>query len=196
MLPLVLDLAQLRLILIGSGAAACRRLVLLEEAGAVVLTVFAPAPSTALATASGARLQRRWPTTKDLTGAHLVFIADAPAALRPRLAEAARRTGAVVHVEDAPQSSDAHAPAVLRRGDLTIAISTGGAAPGLAAELRRFLGELIGPEWQGRLDELAVLRQGWRHAGALPLAVRRRTREWITRRGWLPAVKPSALGLS
>lgn len=191
MLPLVLDLARLRLVLIGNGEAASRRLALLDDARAQQLTVFAPSPSSELAAASGARLQRRWPSGGELAKAQLVFIADAPTDLRPVFAEYAHTAGALVHVEDAPLLSDAHAPAVLRRGDLTIAIATGGASPGLAAELKRFLGDLIGPEWQGRLDELARLRRRWRRAGARPMAVRRRTREWISRRGWLPAESPS-----
>lgn len=191
MLPLILDLARLRLVLVGSGVAARRRLALLEEAGARELTVFAPQPSSELAEAAGTRLRRRWPSPGDLATAQLVFIADAAAELRPLFAQYARSAGALVHVEDAPGISDAHAPAVLRRGALTIAVATGGASPGLAAEIKRFLGELIGPEWQGRLDELASLRRRWRRAGALPLAVRRRTREWISRRCWLPAEPPA-----
>jgi precorrin-2 dehydrogenase / sirohydrochlorin ferrochelatase len=193
MLPLVLDLSRLRLVLVGNGAASCRRLALLDEAGARALAVFAAAPSTELVAASGARLRPHWPSPDELGAAQLVFIADAPSDLRPVFVAQARSAGALVHVEDMPELSDALAPAVLRRGDLTIAISTGGGSPGLAAALKHFLGEVIGPEWQGRLDELATLRRQWRRSGALPAVVGRRTMEWIARRGWLPATPPAFL---
>src|SRR5579862_1177021 len=185
MLPLTLDLAQLRLALIGHGAAAARRLAWLDEAGAVNLGVFSAAPSLELSVAAGARLVPHWPDAADLDGMQLVFIADVPEPERTTLAAAARAAGAILHVEDAPSLCDVHAPALLRRGDLTIAISTNGAAPGLASELRRFLGGIFGAEWHGRVSELKRLRQRWREAGATHAAVRRLTASRIARHGWL-----------
>src|SRR6185437_10724269 len=147
MLPLTLDLARLKVLVIGEGAAALRRLELLDAAGARDLTLHAERPDPAVAHRAGARL---------------VFFSDRNAAATPRLAAAARAAGALVHVEDAPALSDLHAPAVLRRGDLTIAVSTSGLSPALALRLKHFLGEIIGPEWGARLARLAVLRQDWR----------------------------------
>ncbi|MGH7034957.1 MAG: precorrin-2 dehydrogenase/sirohydrochlorin ferrochelatase family protein [Stellaceae bacterium] len=184
MLPLSLELSRLRIALIGNGAAALRRLAWLEEAGAVALGVFAAAPSPELARAAGGRLLRHWPSRAALSDAQLVFIADVPRTKRQSLARAARAAGAMLHVEDAPALSDVHAPAVLRRGDLTFAISTCGAAPGLAAELKVFLGEIFGPEWQGRLDEIAALRQRAHAAGANNQAVRQTIAARLAA-GWL-----------
>jgi precorrin-2 dehydrogenase/sirohydrochlorin ferrochelatase len=79
-----------------------------------------------------------------------------------------------------------HAPATLRRGDLLIAVSTGGQSPGLAVQVKRFLGALFGTEWQQRLDDLAALRHGWREGGADMETVARWTEEWVGRQGWLP----------
>ena len=185
MLPLTLDLTQLRLALIGNGAAALRRLAWLKEAGATSVTVFSSAPAPELLLAAGAGLVRHWPGDGELAGLQLVFIADPPEPQRSALAAVARAAGAIVHVEDAPSLCDAHAPAVLRRGDLTIAISTNGAAPGLAAELRQFLGEIFGSEWRSRIDELKSLRRRWHQAGAAHEAVRRLTASHIARRGWM-----------
>ena len=81
--------------------------------------------------------------------------------------------------------SDFHSAAVFRRGDLTVAISTNGKSPGLAALMRRVLEHRIGPKWEIRLDEIAALRQGWREAGADPAAIGRWTQEWVDRHGWL-----------
>lgn len=187
MLPMALDLARLKLALIGGGAAAERRLALLDEAGAADLAVYAETPSAALARAAGARLVRRLPTAPELATARVVFISDKASPHCRDLAAAARAAGALVHVEDAPALSDIQAPAVLRRGELTIAVSTGGQSPALAGQVKRFLGGLFGPEWQGRLDELAALRHGWREGGADPETVIRWTEEWVGRQGWLPA---------
>jgi precorrin-2 dehydrogenase/sirohydrochlorin ferrochelatase len=185
MLPLSLDVTRLRLALIGQGAAALRRLTWLEEAGARAIAIFSPTPSPDFAAAAGTRLVRRWPDRGDLTEAQLVFIADLREPQRSALAAAARAAGAIVHVEDAPALTDIHAPAVLRRGDLTIAISTNGAAPGLAGELKQFLGRILGPEWQGRVDDIRALRQRWRNAGVSHELIRRLTASRLSRYGWL-----------
>lgn len=194
MLPLMLDLARLRIVLVGNGPAALKRLRLLEAAGAEALAVHADAPSTALAAAAGPRLRRFLPAAPDLAAAQLVFIADPAPEQRALLAAAVRVAGAILHVEDEPLASDAQAPAVLRRGDLTIAVSTGGASPTLAVRLKRFLGEIFGPEWCQRLDEVAALRRHWREAGITPAMIALRTEEWVSRRGWLDRAPASSMG--
>jgi precorrin-2 dehydrogenase / sirohydrochlorin ferrochelatase len=187
MLPLFIDLTRLRLVLIGNGRPALRRLELLEEAGAQEIGIFSPAPSRDLAAAAGPRLTRRWPTPEELAAAQLVFVADVTGPERAALAEAARGLGVLVHVEDDPGLSDTQAPAVLRRGALTLAVSTGGASPALASQLRDFLGRLFGPEWHARLDELSRQRRAWRNAGVAPDEIVHLTGELVSRRGWLPA---------
>ncbi len=185
MLPVMLDVRRLRIILVVDGAAAERRLLLLDEAGAEALAVHSERPSPALALAAGARLRRRLPTAEELAAARLVFIAERHAPCGVALARLARAAGTLVHVEDEPALSDLHLPAVLRRGDLTLAVSTAGRCPGLAVQVKRFLAGLFGPEWRGRLDQLAALRHGWRSDGADPETISRRTEEWVGRQGWL-----------
>ncbi len=182
MLPLVLDLARLRLALIGEGESCLRRLRLLDEAGARDLVVYSVSPGRDLEALAGERLVRRPPSDADLAQAQLVFIAGLDPGRRDDLAKRAQASGKIVHAEDAKLITDIHVPAVLRRGDLAIAVSTSGKAPGLAVELRNFLGRLIGPEWRERLEEISRLRQGWMKAGASPDIVARRTGEWM--RGW------------
>lgn len=144
MLPLFLDVTRLRLVLAGSGDAAVRRLRLLEAAGAERIEIFAADPAPQLAAAAGARLRRRWPSREELALAQFVFIADPPRPVSAALAHSARGLGILVHVEDEPALSDAQAPAVMRRGDLTLAVSTGGGSPALAVQVRDFLGLCLG----------------------------------------------------
>jgi len=194
-LPITLDVSRLRLAVVGTGLAALRRLHLLQEAGARDVAVFAPHAEPALAAAAGAMLRPRWPRLADLAEVQFVFIADPPENLRAALADAAGAAGAVVHVEDAPALSDAQAPAVLRRGALTVAVSTAGGSPALAVKLRDFLGCLLGPEWQDRIEQLSRRRCAWRASGVAPEMIATLTEEWISRRGWLdgPAVPAQAL---
>jgi len=194
MLAITVDVAQMKLALIGNGSAAERRLAWLDEAGAGNLTVYADQPGAALARAAGHRLVRGLPSGEELAGTRIVFIAEPQSLPAQELAKSARAAGAFVHVEDDKALSDLHAPATLRRGDLLIAVSTGGKSPGLAAEAKRFLAALFGPEWRGRLDDLAALRRVWRQGGADPETIRRRTAEWTRQQGWLAAPPSSAGG--
>jgi precorrin-2 dehydrogenase / sirohydrochlorin ferrochelatase len=194
MLPLSLDLKRLNLVLIGKGEACLRRLRVLREAGARSITVFSAAPSPALAKQAGRQLRRHWPKRDELRGAQLVFIADIPEPQRTALAGLARSIGAILHVEDAPALTDSHAPAVLRRGVLTISVATDGNAPGLSVKLRDFLAELIGPEWRGRVEQIAAQRREWRAAGADHAELRRLTAAQIGRYGSRNAIAANDRG--
>lgn len=185
MLPVMLDLSRLRLALIGAGPAAIRRLERLDAAGAEALAVYAPGPDAVLRQLAGSRLVARLPAVADLAGVQFAFIAglgDDDIALA---ASRARTAGAIVHVEDAPEASGAQMPAVFRRGDLTIAVSTGGRSPALAVEIKNVLARIFGPEWALRLAATAAVRERWRRAGHGPESVRQRTVGWLTERGWL-----------
>jgi precorrin-2 dehydrogenase / sirohydrochlorin ferrochelatase len=185
MLPISVDLTQIRVMLVGDGAAARRRLALLDEAGADALEIYAPCPNPALALAAGTRLRRRLPLPAEIARAQLVFVAGVPDPAAAEIRGAAQAAGVLVNIEDNRRDSDFHSAAVFRRGDLTVAISTNGKSPGLAALMRRMLEQQIGPKWELHLDELAALRQGWREAGADPAAIGQWTQEWVDRSGWL-----------
>jgi len=188
MLPISVDLTQIRVMLVGDGAAARRRLALLDEAGADALEIYAPSPNPALALAAGARLRRRLPLPAEIARAQLVFVAGVPDPAAAEIRRAAQAAGVLINVEDDRRHSDFHSAAVFRRGDLTVAISTNGKSPGLAALMRRMLEHQIGPKWELHLDELAALRQGWREAGADPAAIGQWTQEWVDRSGWLDPI--------
>jgi precorrin-2 dehydrogenase len=190
MLPISVDLERIRVMLVGDGAAARRRLALLDEAGAEALEVYAPLPEPTLVAMAGARLRRRLPSADEIARAQLVFAAGVAEPVAVAIRGAAQQAGVLVNVEDDRERSDFHSAAVFRRGDLTVAVSTNGKSPGLAALMRAMLEQRFGPEWAMRLDEIALLRRDWREAGADPAAIGRWTREWVGRDGWLDAAPP------
>jgi precorrin-2 dehydrogenase/sirohydrochlorin ferrochelatase len=183
MLPITVDVARVRVVLVGNGAAARRRLVLLDRAGAKRLEVYGNAPSPELAMAAGRRLRRRLPRVEEISRAQLIFLAAVGGAVATRLRQIADSAGVLLNVEDDIPLSDFHSPAVVRRGDLTVAISTAGTSPGLAAAIRRQIDASIDPEWGVRLERAAVLRSRWREAGYDTARVARLTISWLDRQG-------------
>jgi len=193
MLPVMLDLTRLQVALVGDGDAALRRLRLLDEAGAGRnLRVFAgDDPSPELWAAAGTRLRRRWPSHASFDDIDIVFLAGLPPERASTVADLVRVARVIVNVEDTPELCDFHSPATVRRGDLVLTVSTGGRSPGLASRVRRWLAERFGPEWQGRLDEIAARRAAWREAGASPAEVAHWTDQWLERHGWLSSEAPN-----
>lgn len=195
MYPLTLDVAKLPVALAGGGPALCRRLAGLDAARAAHVTVFAEAPDAALADAAGPRLVQRLPTAADLVGVRLLLVAGLDDGAAAALAGLARAMGVLVNVEDRKPWCDVHVPAVVRRGDLTLTVSTNGRSPGLAKRIRRYLERLFGPEWATRVDDVAARRTAWRSEGADMATVGNRTDALIARRRWLhpddPRVPPA-----
>jgi precorrin-2 dehydrogenase/sirohydrochlorin ferrochelatase len=187
MLPITVDVARVRVVLVGEGDAARRRLALLDGAGAQRLEVYAARPSPDLVAAAGARLRWRLPQTEEIARAQLMFLAGVDEPATAQLQQIALAAGVLLNVEDDIARSDFHSPAVVRRGDLTVAISTGGTSPGLAAAIRREIDEHFGPEWAARLERIAALRTRWRAGGADAAAVARRTASWLDRQGGIAA---------
>ena len=185
MLPVALGLAAWPVVLAGAGRAVAQRLVLLDEAGATDLTVFAPNADPALRAAAGPRLRERLPHPEEIAAARLVLLAGLATADTIRLAGVARQHRALLNVEDDPAWCDFYMPSIVRRGGLVLAVSTGGASPALAVRIRVWLAQRFGPEWAGRLEQAAALRRTLRAAGAPPAQVMAEVTALCEREGWL-----------
>jgi precorrin-2 dehydrogenase/sirohydrochlorin ferrochelatase len=159
--PIVLtDLSMARCVVIGGGAVAERKARQLIEAGARP-TVISPAISEALAGwREAGQLEHiaRAYAEGDLAGAALVIAATDDAAVNGLAAAEARRLGVLANIADDPGAGSFHTVATVRRGDLLISVSTGGASPGLAARLRRELEERYGPEYAELTRDAAARR--------------------------------------
>lgn len=174
--PVLLDLRERAVTVVGGGDPATRRVERLLEAGAEV-TVIAPRVSDGLRRFAAEErivwLDRRF-RPGDLAGARLVVAErlDAPTN-RAVFAEAEER-GIFVNVEDDLPNCSFISPAVVRRGDLLIAISTAGRSPALAVRLREELEQRFGPEYGALLELAGRLRAPL--AAAVPEFAARRER--------------------
>ena len=145
---------------IGGGKVAARKVYGLLAADARV-TVISPdvlPELQALFQAGRIQIIQRPYREGDLVGAFLAVVATDDATINRAAWQEAVRQGCLVNVVDDPECSDFIVPAVLRRGELTIAVSTGGASPALARHLRRQLETWVGPEYGELAKLLAELR--------------------------------------
>lgn len=109
-----------------------------------------------------------------LDGVTLAIVGTTDPALNHRIAAACRERGILVNTVDDIPWCDWSAPAILRRGDLTLAIGTAGVAPALAVRLRDRIGEeVIGPEYAELVELFAEARPRIMASGQ-PFAERRR----------------------
>jgi precorrin-2 dehydrogenase len=148
--PIVLRLRDRRVLVVGGGKVAARRAGGLAAAGARVVAVspdFVPAFQRLAETRPVTCLQRTY-ESRDVAGAALVVAATDDRAVNARVGADARRAGILVSVADDPEHSDFFVPAVVRRGEFLLAISTGGGSPALAGDLRRELDALIPADWE------------------------------------------------
>ena len=132
--PLMLDVARLRVLVVGGGAVAARKVAGLAEAGGRP-TIVAPAATDELR-ATIERLRLVWHPrpydSMDVDAHHLVFAATDDPAVNGRIADDARAAGALVSRADEGGESDFHVPSHIRQEDVVVAFSTGGASPLLA----------------------------------------------------------------
>lgn len=146
--PVTLDLEGRHCLLAGGGPLAVERLTGLLRSRADV-TVVTPEPSAALAAQCGAfgtPLVERLLQPDDLDGATLAIVTREDAADVPVLYAAAREQGVLFAALDDVAHCDFGAMSQIRRGSLTVTISSGGRAPALSKRLRRHLEQTLTPE--------------------------------------------------
>jgi precorrin-2 dehydrogenase / sirohydrochlorin ferrochelatase len=165
MIPIMLDPAMVRVAVCGEGVLTLRRLKWLHECGAKPL-VFAPLPSLELKELAGDALVTRLPVREDFDGLAAIWIADMELDVAAPLAQLGREACVLVNVEDVLDYCDFHTPAIVHRGRLTFAISTGGASPAIASIIRQRLETAFPPAWAELVDEIAKSRLALKANGA------------------------------
>jgi uroporphyrin-III C-methyltransferase/precorrin-2 dehydrogenase/sirohydrochlorin ferrochelatase len=159
--PASLDLVRKRVVLVGGGAIATGKVRGLLPCRPEPLVVIAPDATPYIADMARMGLlqwNRRAYCDGDLERADLAFAATDDRALNARVAVEARSRGVpILSVDDVP-NCDFIAPALVRRGNLSIAISTSGRSPAMARRVRERLDAAVPASWGALLDVAAAAR--------------------------------------
>ena len=150
--PLFMDLAGRECLVVGAGMVAARKARSLLECGARV-TVVGETPAAAFRA-----LERRRFRAADVARQALVIAATDEPAVNAAVAAAARRRGIPVNAVDDPPNCTFIVPAVVRRGDLAVAISTGGKSPAAARLVKERVAALLGDEYAALVRLLGAHR--------------------------------------
>ncbi|OEU51325.1 MAG: hypothetical protein BA871_06930 [Desulfuromonadales bacterium C00003096] len=154
--PLNIELAERLCVVVGGGPVGRRKVAGLLAAGARVRLIDPQPPAFELA--DRLEIVARNYRTSDLNKAFLVFATTGNDELDRAIAIEARHQGALVNLPGEPAAGNFTLPAVLRRGDLTVSISTAGRSPALAASLKGQLSEWLPCHWATALEILSAVR--------------------------------------
>ena len=155
------DLQSRRCLVIGGDGEAERKVEGLLAANANVTVISKTLTDNMALWANQHRiawLPRAW-QPGDLEGVWLAIATTRDGALAKRLKDEAEQHGALLNVTDDVPHSNFVAGSVMRRGSLTIAVSTSGCSPALAARIRQQMEQIFGPEYADFLELLGELRQ-------------------------------------
>ncbi|MCE5315645.1 MAG: bifunctional precorrin-2 dehydrogenase/sirohydrochlorin ferrochelatase [Armatimonadota bacterium] len=155
--PIVMDLTEKKCLIVGGGRVALRKAVSLIEAGAAV-TVISPDIDDDLDSLDGVTNIRREYASGDASGYALIFAATDDTRLNSEVSNEAARNGIPVNVVDDPELCTFIVPALVRRGDLMISVTTSGKSPMLSKMIRQELEEAYGPEYEAFVDLLGEVR--------------------------------------
>ncbi len=159
--PIYLELSNRRAVVIGGGAVAARKVQALHDAGARV-TVIAEHVKSSLEEAFGLPDVELVLTPYDksyLVGATLVIAATNDMVLNRQIFQDCQELEVLCNVVDQPELCDFYTPAVVKRGDLQIAIGTDGHCPAYSGHLRRKLEESITEDHGRFVEHLEKLRR-------------------------------------
>jgi len=159
--PVFLKLETRKCLVVGAGAIGACKILGLLSTGACVYVV---APEATLRVQRWARAGRiRWLRREfknsDLDDCFCVVAATSSTSLHKRIFRLAQQRGVLCNIVDVPELCDFYYPAVVRRGSLQIAISTGGESPALAQRLRKQLEKQFGPEYVFWVKQLGTSRR-------------------------------------
>jgi precorrin-2 dehydrogenase/sirohydrochlorin ferrochelatase len=173
MYPIMLNLTELTVFVVGTDATAATRVQTLAAHGAGKIVRFIDElPGSADFNAHSPRL---------------IFVSGLGADQRAEIHRLAKNAGALVHTQDVIPLCDFHLPAWLRRGKLLVTVSTDGAVAGLSRLLRDHLAAFVFHEdWAARVEELADARRAWKSRGLNFASLFQAIANHVAARGWLP----------
>jgi precorrin-2 dehydrogenase/sirohydrochlorin ferrochelatase len=156
-----MKLAGKQCLVVGAGRVGEPKVGGLLDTGARIHVVAIAAGSRVRewADAGKIELELRAFTAADLEGKFLAVVATASNSLNQLIYREAQQRGVLCNVVDVPEYCDFFYPAVVRRGDLQIAISTAGKSPSLAQKIRQQLERQFGEGYAAWVEQLGETRQ-------------------------------------
>jgi len=159
--PVFLDLKGRRCLVVGGGSVAERKTRMLLEHNALV-TVISPALNQGLqqlAEQGAIQVVPRNFKSNDLRGAFLAIAATDDPITNAAVSDKGRKQRILINVVDDPKVSDFIVPSIVRRGDITIAISTAGKSPALARKIRTELDAILPAQYARLLSLVSDVRE-------------------------------------
>jgi siroheme synthase-like protein len=158
--PIFLDVEDRDVVIIGGGNVCARKAETMLRYGAKVTVVSPEFTDEIEAWARDGRIQiKRKPYEEsDLEGASIVIASTDSEAVNERIARDCRRRKIPVNVVDVTHLCEFIVPAIIEKGSIQLAVSTGGKSPALARTLKEDLQRMIGPEYAEMNDLLGELR--------------------------------------
>lgn len=160
--PIYLDIEGRDVLIIGGGNVCARKAETMMKYGARV-TIVSPEFTDEIegwARSGVLQLRRKTYEETDLGGASIVIASTDDPCINARIARDCRRRKIPVNVVDVTHLCEFIVPAIVERGSIQIAISTGGKSPALARTLREDLQKFVGPEYDEINQVLGTLRAG------------------------------------
>ncbi|SEM66694.1 bifunctional precorrin-2 dehydrogenase/sirohydrochlorin ferrochelatase [Paenibacillus sp. OV219] len=160
--PMMVRLHGRRCVVVGGGAVAERKVRSLLDGGADEVIVIAPHITEELkmlANSGCIGLVQREYIEQDLHEAFLLFAATDSREVNGRIAAYGESCGALVNVADLGESGHFITPSAIRRGELLIAVTTGGASPALTSLLKKQLAGRYGAAYKELVERLRLLRE-------------------------------------
>lgn len=160
--PMFVNLEGRSCLVVGAGQVGLRKIRSLADCGASKLVIIEKGePNEALlelAKRPGVRIERRDFHASDLDGVFLAIAATSSAEVNRHVADLCRQRGILCNSVDAPEDGSFIVPSCVQRGELTIAVSTGGGSPALTKTIRKDLQDRFGEEYASFLTLMARLR--------------------------------------
>jgi precorrin-2 dehydrogenase/sirohydrochlorin ferrochelatase len=159
--PMFMKLEGKRCLVVGAGKIGEPKIGGLIDTGALIDVIAIEASETVRGWANAGQisLELRSFVPADLDGKFLAVVATASSGLNKLIYREAELRGVLCNVVDVPDYCDFFYPAVVRRGDLQIAVSTAGQSPSLAQKLRQQLERQFGPEYAAWVQQLGETRR-------------------------------------
>jgi len=190
--PIYLDIEGRDVVIIGGGQVCARKAETMMKYGARV-TVVSPDFTDEIEKWAGEgclSLSRKHYDPSDLGGANIVIASTDDESVNEQIAADCRARRIPVNVVDVTPLCEFIVPAIIEKGSIQIAISTGGKSPALARTLKEDLHRAIGPEYAEINDVLGSLRNGAKAAASLPTDIdRKRFFDGIIARGVLELLR-------